>query len=181
LNFLIDLKRHLNNNGILIVTVPNGYGCSELMALLQTLLILTGVYGILRKIKHAIFKNISQNTIVDTLASSSHINFFTLKKIRTIFSKCTLTLNRYQGRMFLHNFICSSIIDKSEKLACVNAFLGKSLPAPLVSDWMFVLKNGSNQYVSVEMSYKRNRYEKIRRFLNDRQLGIHNIKQSGKT
>ena len=175
LKFLIDLKRHLNDNGVLIVTVPNGYGCSELMALLQTLLILSGVYGILRKAKHTIFKKKSGKPIIDTLAVSPHINFFTLKKIRNVFKDCCLTETRYQGRMFLHNFICSSIIDKSEYLAELNASLGKSLPPPLVSDWMFIIRNNTNQHAPAEMIYKRNRYEKIRRFLNERQLGIQNV------
>jgi hypothetical protein len=74
--------------------------------------------------------------------------------------------------MFLHNFICSILIDKSEPISRINAFLGKALPACVVSDWMFVLKKNQRPQFSESKIYQRNTYEKIRQNLNHKRYDL---------
>ena len=81
-------------------------------------------------------------------------------------------IQKYQGRMFLHNFICSFIIDQSRGLAEKNARLGASLPPALVSDWMFVLRKKKSQEFNGIKIYRRNRYERLRMFLNYKRHGL---------
>jgi SAM-dependent methyltransferase len=171
-SFLQDLLKSLNDEGILIITVPNGYGCSEIMAFCQNIFILSGIYGIFRKIKYKTSRSAPTPLVTDTLAVSPHINFFSFRKIEKIFINSNLIQIRYRGRMFLHNFICSAIIDKSESISHLNAHLGKILPSYVVSDWMFGLKKKQSILVPNSLTYKRNAYEKLRRYLNAKQFEI---------
>ena len=73
--------------------------------------------------------------------------------------------------MLLHNFICSRVISLSETLARANAYLGRALPAPLVADWMFVLRRVARAAEGRPV-YRRNAYERFRKNLNYRRFGL---------
>jgi len=167
--FLLSLRPALKDNGLLIITVPNGYGCSEIMALIVVLLNLSGVLPALRKVKRFMIKKPKELLLstTDTLAVSPHINFFGFRKLHTIFVHCGFEFQGYRGRMFLHNFICSMVIDMSKTLAKWNAQLGSVLPPSFVSDWMFTLKKIPCPSENGNKIYQRNLYERLRRYLND--------------
>ena len=167
--FLLSLRSALRDTGLLIITVPNGYGCSEIMALIVVLLNLSGVLPILRKVKNFMIRKPEGPLLstTDTLAVSPHINFFGFRKLLTIFVHCGFEFQGYRGRMVLHNFICSIIIDMSKTLAKWNAQLGGVFPPSFVSDWMFALKKTPCPSESENMIYQRNYYERLRKYLND--------------
>ena len=166
--FLLSLRPALKEDGLLIITVPNGYGCSEIMALIVVLLNLSGVLPTLRKVKNLIIRKPKGRVLspTDTLAVSPHVNFFGFRKLLTIFVHCGCEVQGYQGRMVLHNFICSMVIDMSKTLAKWNAQLGAVFPPSFVSDWMFALKKIPCPSENGSMIYKRNLYERLRRYLN---------------
>jgi 2-polyprenyl-3-methyl-5-hydroxy-6-metoxy-1,4-benzoquinol methylase len=172
-DFLVRLRSKLGDDGVLILTVPNGYGCSELMSLTECLLYLSNTLKVLRRIKSALKPNQnSKENGQDTLAISPHINFFTFKRLTRLFSECGFDQVAYQGRMFLHNFIFSMLIDKSESISKINASLGKALPAFVVSDWMFILKKNKRSGFSKIKVYQRNTCEKIRQYLNNKRYDL---------
>jgi 2-polyprenyl-3-methyl-5-hydroxy-6-metoxy-1,4-benzoquinol methylase len=172
-DLLLSLRSRLRDNGFLILTVPNGYGCSEFMSATESLLHLSGALKVLRKAKQALKPGRKpRDARPDTLAISPHINFFRFKKLLRMFSECGFDLMAYQGRMFLHNFICSVVIDKSGSLSKINADLGKSLPACMVSDWMFALKKNKGAAFTGHKVYQRNLYERMRKFLNQKRYRL---------
>jgi 2-polyprenyl-3-methyl-5-hydroxy-6-metoxy-1,4-benzoquinol methylase len=174
--FLYSLRPVLNDNGLMIVSVPNGYGCSEMMALTEVLLNLTGIWPALKKLRD--FMRGRPEDIEapqrDSMAISPHVNFFSLRKVKSLFKDSGFELRQYQGRMLLHNFICSRVIDKSERLADWNARLGAIFPALLVSDWMFTFKKVPCINENALPVYQRSLYERVKRYLNNRRYGLAN-------
>jgi 2-polyprenyl-3-methyl-5-hydroxy-6-metoxy-1,4-benzoquinol methylase len=164
--FLSCLIARLRSDGIMIITVPNGYGCSEAMSLLEACLTLSGIWIPLRRLRaRQRNRRGAEEVSRDTLAFSPHVNFFSHRRIVSMFETCGLKVQGYKGRMFLHNFICSRIIDGSSRLADINAHLGAVLPPVLVSDWMFCLSRSEERIASLP-PYRRNVYEKTRRAFN---------------
>ncbi len=165
--FMIFLRSMLRDGGVLVLTMPNGYGCSEIMSALEALCNMAGIIPVMKKIKHAILPNSRPaDGGADTLADSPHVNFFTLRKLRKIFYHCGFVEEELQGRMLLHNFICSKVLDTSEPIAKVNAYLGIKLHPNLVSDWMFVLTKDSRDTVHTDLVFERNGYERVKGFLS---------------
>jgi len=93
-----------------------------------------------------------------------------LGRMRGIFRDLNLQIVAYQGRMFLHNFLCTMLIDRSATLGRLNARLGKQLPAWLVSDWMFAL--AVDGPAAPSKVYRRNVYESVKRYLNLKRFGL---------
>lgn len=173
-SFLITVREILNPGGLLLLTLPNGYGCSEIMSMLENLLFVTGVIPLLKKVKRKWSREKQNKSQCDTLAISPHINFFSFSRIETMFDLLGFRVISYRGRMFLHNFIASTIIDKSSVLAQWNIRMGQKLPPCLVADWMFALHKDSNKYTAPRpVVYKRNWYEKFKVSLNCRRWGIN--------
>ena len=174
--FLLSIRSVLKDGGMLIVTVPNGYGCSEIMSLTEVLLNLTGVITALKKLRRRMKgrHEVIEVPLRDTMAISPHVNFFSFQRVRSLFKYTGFELQSYRGRMLLHNFICSRVIDKSERLADWNARMGAIVPATLVSDWMFTLKKIPHFYENAPLIYQRNFYERVKRYLNNRRYGLTN-------
>lgn len=167
--FIELLTSRLNRNGVLILTVPNGYGVSEIMAMLESLLTITKIWPAILKAKSSLLGTaVHGNTQkTDTLAISPHINFFSYNRIMTVFRRAGVKVTRYQGRMFLHHFIFTSILNRSKSLAALNVKLGKLLPPGFVSDWMFVARQKANAGFEKRI-YKRNLLETLRGYLNQK-------------
>lgn len=161
--FLFSLRSRLRPGGLLILTVPNGYGCSEFMSALESLCLIS---GLLPGLKRLLGRGGGDETGCDTLAASPHVNFFTLKKLRRAFALAGFEETAASGRMFLHNFLCSRVLDASEILCRANARLGARLPLPLVSDWMFALRRTPGPDPAGPPPYRRNLYEKAKGLLS---------------
>lgn len=172
--FLLDLKQRLRDDGRIILTLPNGYGCSEMMSFLEVSLSLIGVLPLIAfvKKKTQLAHREQQLSFHDTMANSPHINFFDFGRISHLFEECGLDVHYYQGRMFLHNFLFTFILDRSEKLSRLNARWGGELPAFMVSDWMFSLEKNTSKTLFPLRIYKRNIYERMKMHLNYLRFGL---------
>ena len=168
--FLTTLRGSLAPGGALIVTIPNGYGPYELGSLAATLLQLSGLYALLRKLKHALFATPHPDqTQVDTLAISPHVNFFSFGELRRLFNTLGLAVVSYRSRTFLCGFGFDQLLRGAGVLRW-NARVADHLPPQIVSDWMFVLVPGQ---APVEGRFQRGTYARLRRWLNYRRHGLH--------
>lgn len=159
--FLTMLWERLTPDGMLLLTVPNGYGCSEMMAVLEVISIRLGVWPFLKRLKHALCGGKPAPAAPDTLAVSPHVNFFTEKRLLALLRAAGFEPIRRQGRMVLHNFVCSNLIDASEGLAEANAWLGRRVPLGLAADWMFALRRVDRR-PTADVSYRRTLYERLK-------------------
>ena len=104
--FLADLRSRLSENGRLVITVPNGYGPYETVAVLECLLRILKIYWALRQIKRWALNQPPPVRAVmhDTLAISPHLNFFSSTALMRLFRDAGLRVVDYEPRTFLCGF-----------------------------------------------------------------------------
>lgn len=134
--FLSEVTERLTPGGRLILTVPNGYGIFEWMALTEAVLNLTGIQAVLRRIKGQ--RKDLGDELPATLANSPHVNFFTFRELGRLFAAAGLTVERYRARTVLCGYLIDSLI-RHDRLVAWNASVADHLPAWCASDWMFEL------------------------------------------
>lgn len=166
--FMAELKKRLSGHGALILTLPNGYGPYELTEVVRTVLHVTGLYGVLRKIKHTLSKSPPQSndnpTLKDSCANSPHINFFSYSGIKKLIREEGFEITEYKPRTFLCGFLLSGIIIRYGLIEW-NTKIADSLPPRLNSGWMFLLEQ-TNSTPGCRSSYEPSTYSKARRYLN---------------
>lgn len=134
-DFLLTLRSKLNNNGLILLTVPNGFGPFEFGTLIENLLYISGFTKFINLLKR---KNSSKESIdkKDTVANSPHVNFFTFNEIKSLFFEAGLSVNKFKPR----TFICGPFFDKIVtyfNLTNWNSVISERISPSLCSDWMF--------------------------------------------
>ncbi len=159
--FLAALKARLADGGRLIVTVPNGFGPAEWVALLEVALNLSGLQAVLRPIKRAI-TGCPPQTSVDTLAVSPHVNFFTRSELSLLFRRTGLRVVQFSPRTFLCGYLLDGLI-KSPRITSWNALIANRLPPWMASDWMYELEAAASM---PGVAWQRGAWSRVRRRLN---------------
>jgi SAM-dependent methyltransferase len=164
MGFLANLRSRLNPGGLLILTLPNGYGPFEIMTFVKTLLDMLGIPVLLRRIAGRATNNLSVAN--DTLAASPHINFFSFSLINSLFKATGFGVLEYRPRTLFCGWGFDHILRKSWLIKW-NTQASECLPAFLSSGWMFVL--AQTEPLSYR-GYHRGTYARLRRFLNEQRL-----------
>jgi SAM-dependent methyltransferase len=126
----------LDERGLMIVTVPNGYGEFE--------------------IDSWIYRKLRLQRLVDRLAkpapgpipathnlASGHVQFFTLGRLRRLFSECSLSIFRQAGSSCLSGPMIGMTLARHPRFIVWNAHVTDRLPMQLASGWFFVLRKCS--------------------------------------
>lgn len=168
-SLLRNLHCRLADGGRLIVTVPNGYGPFEAMALVEALLTLGGILPLLRRLK-ALMLGPPPVTPDDpaTLANSPHINFFTRPALSTLLDNAGFPCLRFQPRTVFCGFVFDWIV--RGRIAHWNARLGDRLPAWCASDWMFVCSKSAPSLR--ENAWRRSSLARWRRRVSEARWGL---------
>jgi 2-polyprenyl-3-methyl-5-hydroxy-6-metoxy-1,4-benzoquinol methylase len=136
-DLLTASARLMDPDGILIVTVPNGYGEFE--------------------IDSWIYRKLSLQKIVDTLAEKhevlgatdntedGHIQFFTRSRLRRLFSAAGLIAFREGAGSFLAGPIVGHVLARSTRLINWNARVTDQLPFIFASGWYFALRRAGRE------------------------------------
>jgi 2-polyprenyl-3-methyl-5-hydroxy-6-metoxy-1,4-benzoquinol methylase len=131
--------RLMSGNGILIVTVPNGYGEFE--------------------IDSWIFRTLRLQRVVDALAQkrevpsatdnheSGHIQFFTRARLRKLFAAAGLVALGEGSGSFIAGPIAGHLVGRSPRLIDWNARITNRLPFTFASAWYFVLRHRRSETV----------------------------------
>lgn len=167
---LTFLREKLNDNGRVILTLPNGYGPFEATALADSLLFKVGIDAA------SIYRRLTKKDLGTvpadgkySLAVSPHINFFSHSGIRRVIKDSGFEIADYTPRTFLCGMGFDQVL-RGKLLTSMNDRVTKILPASFVSDWMFEL---TKAYGSGEPNaYRRNRYARFRRRLNEKRWSI---------
>lgn len=136
--FLEACLKCLAPGGHMAVTLPNGLGPFEGGELGRKLLEATGLFRPLWALRRAFRRTLPPVGGGDTLADSPHVNYFTFRSIRRLFTAHGLSIVEYRPRTWLCGFGFDSII-RGERACRWNAAVADVLPPPLVSGWMFLL------------------------------------------
>ena len=124
---------HLNTNGIIIVTVPNGYGEFEIDSWLFRMFHLQRVIDV-------IARNNTQVTAATDNHESGHVQFFTRRQLRRLFADCSLSVFREGVASFLAGPFIGHTLARSDRFIEWNARVTDKLPRVLASGWYFALR-----------------------------------------
>ena len=130
---LADSVKHLSEGGIVIVTVPNGYGEFEIDS---------SVFRILRlqRVVDALAKNSREIVAATDNHESGHVQSFTRRRLRRLFADCSLTVFREGAASFLAGPLVGHTLARSSRFIEWNARVTDKLPLTLASGWYFALR-----------------------------------------
>lgn len=133
LELLSESEKRMAEGGIMIVTVPNGFGEFE--------------------IDSWVFRSLRLQRVVDALArnnrevlgstdnmESGHIQFFTRRRLYSLFDACGLVPFRQGAASFLAGPIVGHALARFESFIEWNARVTDHLPLALASGWYFALR-----------------------------------------
>lgn len=174
--FLLFLRSKLQAGGSMFITTPNGYGCFEIMTALETALHLLGVMTLLSKVPflHSFKVGIGYDTDNisamqhDTLAISPHVNFFSYKRLRKLFSEAGFRVVAYRPRSLFGGIGFQQLMKRKSVLEW-NARTADRMPPHVVSGWMFVVEVQGEPVG--EFSYRRRINERVRRYFTAKRWG----------
>jgi ubiquinone biosynthesis O-methyltransferase len=130
---LLAAIEHLNKNGIIIVTVPNGYGEFEIDSWLFRVFRL-------QRIVDVVARNSKQVIAATDNHESGHVQFFTRRQLRRLFAECSLSVAREGVASFLAGPFVGHTLARSARFVEWNARVTDNLPRVLYSGWYFALR-----------------------------------------
>jgi SAM-dependent methyltransferase len=130
-------------DGIVIGSVPNGYGPCEIEKFIDHSLRL---YRMLRWVKRATLRLMgrepSKPSSVPYNSESGHVIFFTLRSLRRMVSAAGFRIVQFRHAGFVGADLTGSTIFSSPRFVAWNVRISDRLPAWMVSAWHFVLVRG---------------------------------------
>jgi 2-polyprenyl-3-methyl-5-hydroxy-6-metoxy-1,4-benzoquinol methylase len=128
----------INKNGILIVTVPNGFGPRELFITkpLQWMKSKAPfVYGAVNSFKKAL--GFSGATVQSDAENLTHVQFFTKRSLISLISQNGLKLVQFRPSNFIEGVFPYSLLAKrSNKLQSLDCWMADQLPDQMASGFM---------------------------------------------
>jgi SAM-dependent methyltransferase len=128
---------YLSDAGLLVVTVPNGYGEFELDRRLYVALQLEKVVGRLRSV---FGKGDSGLRLAGSDDRSPHVQRFTLSRLSQMFERNGLILLESRGTSLVSRPLVSHLFGKLKIFIRLNAAIADRVPLGLVAGWMFALR-----------------------------------------
>ena len=123
-------------SGILIVTVPNGYGEFELDSWFFRKLRLQRVVDALARHREEVLGSTDNQ-------ESGHVQFFTRRRLRRLFADCGLSVFREEGASLFAGPLAGITLARSARFIDWNARVTDRLPLLLSSGWYFALRRGA--------------------------------------
>lgn len=123
----------MRRDGVMIVTVPNGYGGFEIDSWIFRSLRMQKLVDVLAKNNNQIL-GATDNT------ESGHIQFFTRKRLRRLFNECGLVITRAGVGPLLAGPIAGHTVARSDAFIKWNARITERLPISFASGWYFALQ-----------------------------------------
>lgn len=130
-----NLKRRMSDNGILIVTTPNGYGPWEFKNRLKT-----------REIKKNNFlRNLfNRSNYIYSGNTHEHCQFFRINQLKRMFNRLSLNMINFGKSDSVFTMLPNFIYSKYDWIARADMVLADLLPYWLASGWYFVLQMKQN-------------------------------------
>lgn len=144
IRFLRKVEELLSPGGIIIITIPNGYGAYENSERLHKLLKKTKLAPIMTWLKRilislGLFAEEVPNAEDNCVVSCPHLQFFSLAGFKRSLAAANLTIIEGQNGHFLLDTFPGNILYRiNRKLIFLDGQLANLLPSFLVNSWFFV-------------------------------------------
>jgi len=130
---------YLADNGILIITVPNGYGefeiDSRLFHGLRLSVVRDAVHYVLRK-----FGRKPPPQVPGSYDTKGHVQRFTMARLRQIFACHGLRISQFRSSVFVAGPLIGHTVGHFDNFVRFNAGLADRLPPWACSGWFFALE-----------------------------------------
>lgn len=127
---------YLAESGILIITVPNGYGEFELDLRLYRALRADKMIAWLYRVR----RNTDKEYIASSEDETPHVQRFTLSRLRKMFDRNHLLLLRARGTSIASGPFVLHVLGRFDVFVRLNASIADYVPLSLSSGWMFVVR-----------------------------------------
>ncbi len=132
----------LKDDGICIITIPNGYSLKEIEVRIYKVISSLRLASLFRYLGKPARKSERQLGQKDTLSKESpHIQFFSIGRFKSLLEKCELSIVKRENRRFLDGFLVNRIFSTSKSLTNWNVSVANKIPYPLASSWMFLVEH----------------------------------------
>lgn len=147
---LNNLRELISEDGIVIITIPNGFGPKEIEDFIYRRFQRLSNYLIqksnMRNLRDLLnIKNnlptIHEEKIVEGFNREGHVNFFTKRSFTRLVNSCGLEIVIHENRRIIGGKITAKIFDKSNRLVEFNSKFAGRMPTMIASSWMFVLRS----------------------------------------
>jgi SAM-dependent methyltransferase len=142
LKFLREHFPLLKKGGIVLGSLPNGYGPFEIEKKITKYLGMDLLIKLLINFKRKLKKSESLE-LIPYNEESGHVNFFTLKKLRKLFEDAGYKVEKIENGPFIGAPMSERFIKHFNSLIKFNVSIGEKLPHWLVSTWYFKLIKGN--------------------------------------
>ena len=147
---MTTLRDCLSENGILLITIPNGFGFTELCSF----------------IKKCIAQYLSiepSGSDVFTLADSPHLSFFSEDTFDKVIRDSGFKVVRKGNVVFSHFILIRYLSDKWSVIRRLNFYFSNFMPPWSCDDWFYILSKGAVYQTKI---YKISWFTKFRAKLN---------------
>jgi len=129
----------LSSNGLVIITVPNGYGEFEWDSWAFRML---GLERLVERLKmQRVLKIISNHELPSTEnIENGHVHFFTKPRLQTMFRSCGLSIINECASTFVSGPFVSYTFGRLPGFIDLNAKIANMLPMTFSSGWFFALR-----------------------------------------
>jgi len=128
---------YLAQSGILIITVPNGYGEFELDLRLYRALRMDKLVAWLSSLSRS---GRDRVYVASSDDETPHVQRFTVSHLRKLFDRNNLQLVEARGTSMMSGPIVLHLLGRFESFVRLNAAVADYLPWSLAAGWMFALK-----------------------------------------
>jgi len=143
--FVITASSLLKSGGILIITIPNGYGIKELThRMYERYVLSTFLHKFFRHIRRCLISDDRWAVPkVDSLSAAKfpHVQFFTFKRLNSLLNNGGFRITRKQNGSFISSiYMLRVLFDNFLILKKLDVFIADILPHFLASSWLIVAK-----------------------------------------
>jgi SAM-dependent methyltransferase len=143
-SLLLDSLRHLKPQGIVLITVPNGYGEFEIDWWIFRTFHLQRAIDLIRKFRACGSVPSAPQHPQDVPATDNqvcgHVQFFRRGRLRKLFQRCSLAIAKESAGGFICGPVVCYTLARYRRFIEWNVRIADKLPLALVSSWYFVLR-----------------------------------------
>ena len=133
---LVELKNKLRKDGVILGSIPNGYGLTEIEKFIIHKFF---IYDFL-KILYSFFKKKKvKSKHIPFNYESGHIQFFTLSRFKRMIKKCNLKIYEIRNGTIMGADISGSTFLKFESTKKINTKIADFIPHFMSATWIFKL------------------------------------------
>lgn len=143
-SLLLATLKCVRPDGIVLITVPNGYGEFEIDSWIFRVLRLQSVLDFIKRFRRNGVSQRDCGESVETAATDNqecgHVQFFTRGRLKRMFAEAPVKVIKEAAGSFVCGPIVCHVIGRSRRFIDWNVRIADRLPLALVSGWYFVLR-----------------------------------------